>query len=223
MLCRCVCVQMNWCEESLSHAATGWDAAVKSRTIYDHSDVAPHNRMPNQSERTALWTRHRLDMPNTAPDAAACKESEAFPVLSGVVICVGLPTDVHYSLSEIPPAGEESPPLAMNVAGQAAALHAGLGVRTTANPLRLFGIAWLRASVCKLRIVREMLEAHGAMRDRGRRHRSRRTRLPTPRRVPSRPSSRTSPRPSTRSPSTSARVRRTIIAGIWAAFFQECQ
>ena len=143
---------MNWCEESLSHAATGWDAAVKSRTIYDHSDVAPHNRMPNQSERTALWTRHRLDMPNTAPDAAACKESEAFPVLSGVVICVGLPTDVHYSLSEIPPAGEESPPLAMNVAGQAAALHAGLGVRTTANPLRLFGIAWLRASVCKLHI-----------------------------------------------------------------------
>ena len=156
MLCPCLCVQMNWCEESLSHTATGWDASVKSRTIYDHSDVAPHNRMPNQSERTALWTRHRLDMPNTAPDAAACKDSEAFPVLSGVVICVGLPTDVHYSLSEIPPAGEESPPLAMNVAGQAAALHAGLGVRTTADPLWLFGIAWLRAFVCKLHIIGEM-------------------------------------------------------------------
>ena len=178
--------------------------------------------MPNQSERTALWTRHRLDMPNTAPDAAACKESEAFPVLSGVVICVGLPTDVHYSLSEIPPAGEESPPLAMNVAGQAAALHAGLGVRITANPLRLFGIAWLRAFVCKLHYQRDV-EANGAMRDRGRRHRSRRTRLRTPRRVPSRPSCRTSPRPSTRSPSTSARVRRTIVAGIWVAFFQESQ
>ena len=114
--------QMNWCNEKLSHG-NGWDATVSQRTVIDHA-ADPQRRLPNQCVRTATWARHRLDMANSTPDAQGCRESEAYPVLSGVVICVGLPTDVHYSLSEIPPAGEDSPPV--NVAGQAAALHAGL-------------------------------------------------------------------------------------------------
>jgi hypothetical protein len=113
--------QVNWCEEQLTHH-NGWDCAVSQRTVVDHSDAL--QRLPNQSSRTATWSRHRLDMANATPDAQACRDAEAYPVLSGVLICVGLPTDVHYSLSEIPPAGEDSPPV--NVAGQAQALHAGL-------------------------------------------------------------------------------------------------
>ena len=115
--------QVNWSDEYLTHS-NGWDAAVVQRTVVDHSDVPPQHRLPNQCTRSATWTRHRLDMPNASPEAQAFKSAEAYPVLSGVLICVGMPTDVHYSLSEIPPPGEDSPPVV--AAGQAQALHAGL-------------------------------------------------------------------------------------------------
>jgi hypothetical protein len=120
--------QRNHLGDMLAHGECGWDAKIASHLKVTHSNGQPPSV---QTDRSAACFRHRLDMPNSAPEALQCQTSEAFPVLSGVVICVGSPCDVRYLLSEMPP-GEDAPGPVVDAAGQMACLHAGLKEATRA-------------------------------------------------------------------------------------------
>ena len=121
--------QQNLFQESLaSDEEKGWQAELITRTDVDHSG----QQRLNISSRTAVFTRHRLDMPNAAQEAQACQGSEAYPILSGVAICVGQPCDVRFLLSEMPPASKDAPGAALDTAGQLACLHSGLAAATAA-------------------------------------------------------------------------------------------